>query len=131
MVPYKFRKLVVRFVFLERQDFADARIGRFGQFDLPTDQSFVNGSPVGERARLTESGSDLPELAAVIRRALFGHQLLAVDILFDRQQHLVRIDRFDQVIGDFRAYRLIHDILLLAFGDHDHRRSGADFLDLR
>ena len=54
-----------------------------------------------------------------------------MNVLFDRQQDLIRIDRFDQVVGNFRADRLVHDVLLLAFGDHNDRGHRPDLLDAR
>jgi hypothetical protein len=57
--------------------------------------------------------------------------LLGVDVLLDREQHLVGIHGFDEVVGDLRPDGLVHDVLLLALGDHDDRSSGAYFLDFR
>ena len=54
-----------------------------------------------------------------------------MDILFDRQEQLVRIDRFDQVISDLVTDSLVHDALFLALGHHDDRDIGIDRLDLR
>ena len=48
------------------------------------------------------------------------HYLAAVQIFLYRQQYLVGIHRLDQVIGDVVAHGLIHDVFLLALGDHYH-----------
>ena len=125
----KFGKFVVRFVLLVRENLADARIGRFGELHLPVIQLAVDLHPIGERPRIGERRRNAPELAAVIGRGLFGDQLLAVNVLFDRQQHLIRINRLDQVVGDLRSDRFVHDVLLLAFGNHDHRGHRPQLLD--
>ncbi len=44
-----------------------------------------------------------------------------IDDLFETQQHLVGINRFDQVIGDLAADGIIHQVLRFIFGDHHHR----------
>ena len=54
-----------------------------------------------------------------------------MDVLLDREQHLVWIHGFDEVVGDLRPDGLVHDVLLLALGDHDDRSSGAYLLDFR
>jgi len=73
---------------------------------------------------------DASELRTVVGGGLLGHQLLLVHVLLDREQHLVGVDGFDEVVGDLRAHGLVHDVLLLALGDHDHGGRGAHLLDL-
>ena len=51
-------------------------------------------------------------------------------VLLDREQHLIGVDGFDEVVGDLRADGLVHDVLLLALGHHDDGRRGAHLLDL-
>ena len=48
--------------------------------------------------------------------------LLKPHILFleHREQNLIRVDGFYEIIGDLLSHSLIHDILLLVLGDHDH-----------
>ena len=41
-----------------------------------------------------------------------------MDVLLQRQQYLVGIDGLDEVIGNLLADGLVHDVLLLALGDH-------------
>ena len=59
------------------------------------------------------------------------HQLAAVDVLLDGEQHLIWVNRFDDIVGDFGAYGLVHDVLLLALGNHHNRQVGSRSLDLR
>ena len=53
-----------------------------------------------------------------------------MNILLDRQEQLIRIDRFDQVIGDLVTDSLVHDAFFFALGNHDDRDIGIDRLDL-
>ena len=72
-----------------------------------------------------ERGRDAAELRTVVGGGLLGHQLLLVHVLLDREQHLVGVDGLDEVVGDLRPHGLVHDVLLLALGDHDDRGCGA------
>jgi len=53
-----------------------------------------------------------------------------VDVLLDREQHLIGIHGLDEVVGDLRSHGLVHDVLLLALGDHDDGCRRAHLLDL-
>ncbi len=131
MVADELGELVVGLVLLVGENFADARIGRFGQLHLPSHELPVDLHPVVERPRIGERRGDAAELAAVIGRRLFGDELQAVHVFLDGEQHLIGIDGLDEVVGDLRTHGLVHDILLLALGHHDDGRHGAQFLDAR
>ena len=51
-----------------------------------------------------------------------------MQVLLDRKQHLIGVDRLYDVVGYLRAYGLVHDVLLLALGDHYHGRCWAHVL---
>jgi len=53
-----------------------------------------------------------------------GNQPFGVNILLDGQNNLLGIYRFNQIVRNFASQRLIHDILLLALGNHHHRGGG-------
>ena len=52
-----------------------------------------------------------------------------MDVFLDRQEHLVRIDGLDEVVGDFRADGFVHDVLFFGLGDHHDGGRGGVFLD--
>ncbi len=130
VAAHEFAELLVGFALLVGEHLADARIGRVGQLDLPPREAAVERAPVGERVGHLEPGGEAPEFGAVVGRGLLGDEPLLVYVLLDREQHLVRIHGFDKVVGDLRTHGLVHDVLLLALGDHDHGRGGAHLLDL-
>ena len=54
-----------------------------------------------------------------------------MDILLNREQHLIGIYGFDDVVSNLRADGLIHQMLLLALCHHNDGRGGAHILNQR
>ena len=52
-----------------------------------------------------------------------------MDVFLEGEKYLIGIDRLDEIVGYLRANGLIHDILLLALGDHHHGHGGGYRLD--
>ena len=48
------------------------------------------------------------------------YTLALVDMLLERHQYLLRIDRFDQIVRYLLPYGLIHDVLFFRLRDHHH-----------
>ena len=71
------------------------------------------------------AGEFLPVIVPCLRR----NKLVGVKVFLYGQKYLFRIDRFYEVVGDFVADCLIHDIFFLAFGNHYHRNVGRYELD--
>ncbi len=65
----------------------------------------------------------------VVAGGLLTDQAPGLEVLLQRKQDLVRVHRLDQVIVDLAADGLLHDVLLLALGDHDHGHRGVAVLD--
>ena len=59
-----------------------------------------------------------------------SHKGIAVEVFLYRQQYLVWIYGFYEVVGNLAAYGLVHDVFLLALGNHDYRHIGLQQLDL-
>ena len=59
---------------------------------------------------------------AVIAGGLLRHKAVGVQYLFDCNQYLIGVHRLYKVVGDFVSYGLIHDVFLLALGNHYHRQ---------
>ena len=57
------------------------------------------------------------------------HYLLAVDILLQREENLVGVDGFDEIVSYLRPYGLVHDVFLFALGYHHHRHCRHQVLD--
>ena len=130
VAAHEFAELLVGLGLLVGQHLFDALVGGFAQLDLPCRDLAVDRTPVLERVGHLQRRGDAPELRTVVGGGLLGDELLLVYVLFDREQHLVGVDGFDEIVGDLRTHGLVHDILLLALGDHDHGRRGAHLFDL-
>ena len=127
----EFEELGVRLLLLALQDLCHSRVGYGLQLNFPVHQLLVQVYPVFEAVHHGQVHRDLPEFLLVVRGRLFGNQPAYVQVLFQAEQDLVWIHGLDQVIGDLRADGLLHDVFLLALGDHDHGKIGKFFLDLR
>ena len=129
MVFDKAHELVVGFRMLVFQNLQHASVLRFTQRGVPMHQAPVHFRPLLGIQAATEFHGKLTELAHVCRLGLFTAQASVVQNLFDRQQDLVGVDGLDQVIADFRSNGLLHDVFLLALGDHDDGHVGVPGLD--
>ncbi len=43
-----------------------------------------------------------------------------MDVLLQGEEDLVGVDGLDEIVGNLRPYGLVHDVFLLALGDHDN-----------
>ena len=130
VAAHEFREGLVGLRLLELDHLLDRSVAGLRQLDVPRGDAPVDVAPVGEVLGHLQRVGDAAELDAVVGRRLLGDELLLVDVLLDRQQYLVGVDGLDDVVGDLRADRLVHDVLLLALGHHDDGRGGAYLLDL-
>ena len=102
---------------------------RAAQFQFPAYQPLIDLGPVGEGATVADLHGDLLVVLLVACLRHLGDDLLSVDILLERQKNLTGIDGLDEVVGDLRSYRLLHDVLLLALRHHDDGRGRLYLLD--
>ena len=122
-------KLAVGVLELHVQDVRHARIFRLFQLELPMHQALKNGRPIRCIQSVHELHGNLAEFALVVRHGFFADQSTLVQVLLDGEQDLVGVDRLDQVIADFGADGFLHDVFLLALGDHDDRQMRPLVLD--
>ncbi len=54
-----------------------------------------------------------------------------MQVLFYRYQNLIGIDRLYEIVGNLATHSLIHNIFLLALGNHNHRRLRQALLQFR
>ena len=52
-----------------------------------------------------------------------------MDILLERQQYLIGVYRLYQVVGNLLSDGLLHNVLLLALGNHHHSDRGINLLE--
>ena len=116
---------------LHQEHFAQCLVGRLAQFQFPVNEPFVKLCPFRGVECFVYLCADASEVLPVAAHGGFGHDFLAVYVFFQGQQDLARVDRFDEVVGNFRADCLVHDVLFLAFGHHDDGHVGPELLDLR
>ncbi len=84
-------------------------------------KSLVHLYPVFIRAAIAYLHGYLLEVLLVARLGHLSHYFLSMYILLQRQQYLVGVNRLYQIVGNLRPDGLIHNVLLLALGHHNHR----------
>src|SRR5690606_20991260 len=99
------------------------------QLQFPENEFFIHVLPFLIIQTTAQRHSYLSELALVIMARGLAHQSLGVKILLYGEQYLVRVHRFDEIIGYLGADGLFHDLFLLALGYHDHRNKTVLGLD--
>lgn len=52
-----------------------------------------------------------------------------MDILLQREQYLVGVDRLDEVVGNLLSDGLLHDVFFFAFGHHYYRQRRLQLLN--
>ena len=55
--------------------------------------------------------------------------IVLMQIFLDRKKQLIRVDRLDQIVGDFVSDSLIHNAFFFALGDHHDRHCRSDFFN--
>ena len=120
----EFGECAVGFALLHREQFVHFAFG-LGEFQFPKDQFFVHFVPVVPRIGVVYLAADVLKLLPIVARCFFEYDFLVVEVLFDGKENLVGIDGLDEVIGYFVSDGLIHDILFLAFRDHDDGNGGV------
>ncbi len=121
---YVARKLSVGLLFLHEKHLFYALVGRFLELQLPTGDVFVHRYPLVEIEVVGQFHTNLAKLLLIFGSRLLVNQLFIVQITLERKQNLIGIDRFYKVIGYFTAYGVLHNALLLALGNHHHRKVG-------
>ena len=86
-------------------------------------------NPVFPLAAIHNLHCYLLEFLLVARLSDLGYNLLAMNILFECEEYLIGVDRLNQIISNLRAYRLVHDVFLLALCHHHDGHGRSDILD--
>ena len=128
-----FHKLAERgvcLVLLHHQQLVHVRF-RLCQLHFPENEFLVQFIPVLDGVRLVDLFRDAAEFLLIVGSGLLRHQRTGMQVLFERHENLVRIDRLDKIVGNLVADSLVHDVFLLALRNHNHRHIGMQLLDLR
>ena len=104
-------------------------VGAGGQLQFPVHQALVEFHPSRGIVGRVHVERELGELAAISRFGLLLHNLVAVDVPFQRHENLHRVDGFEQIVGNLCADGLVHEVLGLVFGDHHHGHVGLHLFD--
>ena len=107
------------------------RLVALDQLDIPIDQLAIDGSPLLEASCILHRGGNTTKLGTVVGGGLLGHKLLGLNVFLDERNHLRRVYGLDDIVGNLRAYSLVHNILLLALGYHNYGCGRAHILDKR
>ena len=126
---YELGETVVRLLLLHLQHLGHVAVRR-AQLQLPMHQPSIHILPVVYRLAVHYLHRYVLEVLLIARLRHFRHNLLAVNVLLQRQQNLVRVHGLYQVVGNLRADSLVHDVLLLAFRHHHDRRGRRELLYL-
>ena len=119
----------VSLLLLHGEHFGHLAVG-IAQFQFPFHESSVYFHPVAAGTAVHHLQCNLLVVLLVSALRHFGHDILLVDVLFQREQDLARVDGLDEIVGDFRPDSLVHDVFLFALGTHHNGSSGLDVLDL-
>ena len=71
------------------------------QFQFPVNQSFVDIHPIAQRLAIHYLHGDVLETLLIARLRHLRYNFFAVDVLFKRQQNLVGVHGFDEIVGYF------------------------------
>src|SRR5690625_3361434 len=117
----------VGLLILIRQDLP----GTFIAFELEVkpDEALINFDPFVVREVGHQCARDLIERLQVPLRNFFVADPPPFEQALQRQEDLAWIDRLRQVVADLAAEGLLHQVLLLALGDHHHGHIGRELLD--
>ena len=129
MVLDIFGEPVVGFFLLHLQHACHFAVGR-AQLYLPMNQTFVNILPALIASAVGNLHGELLIFLLVAALCNLCNNLLAVYVLLQCQQNLTRINGLYQVVGNLRAYGLVHNVFLFALGNHDDRRLGLNVFHL-
>ena len=99
------------------------------ELEFPMHKTTIYIHPILPRATVHDGHGYALEILLITRLGDLGNNLLAVDILLEGEKNLTGIDGLDEIIGYLGADGLIHDVFLLALGDHDHGCGGRYLLD--
>ena len=130
MVLHEFTKGIVRLFLLHEEHLLHRALGAAFQLQFPIDDALVELHPFVRLQPIVDAHAETGELLLVTLGRSLRNDHILVHVLFNRKQELVRIERFDEVIGNFIPDSLVHDALLFALRNHDHRRIRGDFLDV-
>ena len=81
------------------QHLCHAAVG-VAQFQFPVNETLVNLYPVFGSLAIGNLSGNVEEVLLVTTLSDFGHDFLAVDILFQGEEYLAGIDGLDQVVGN-------------------------------
>ena len=98
------------------------------ELEFPMYETPIYLDPVFPSAAIHNLHCNLLKLLLVARLSNLGDYLLAVDVLLQREENLVGVDRLDEIIGYLRAYGLVHNVLLLTLHDHHDWHGRSDLL---
>ena len=116
--------------FLHLQHLVHRAVG-LRKFQLPVHQLFIEFFPALRIKVFRHLEVYFGKLLPVTRLRGFLHDFAAVYVFLNAQQDLVGVDGLDEVVGDFRADGLVHNIFLLVFRYHHHGRVHPALFELR
>ena len=123
-----FAKASVSLLLLHIEHLRHLRIGS-AELQFPAYQPLVNIDPVLPRATVHNLHRQLLELLLITGLHRLRHDFAAMDILLQRQQYLVGVDGFDQIVSYLLADGLVHDVFLFALRHHHDGNLRSYLLD--
>ena len=100
------------------------------QFELPSDECLIHLHPVVVVLAIAYLHCYLLIVLLISRLCCCSDDFFAVYVSLQCSQYLYGVDRLYQIVGNLRSDGLLHDVLLLALGDHHDGCGRRDFLYL-
>ena len=129
MLLVKAAVLRVGLALLREKDVVDIVVVGTRQFQIPIDQAAVHLLPLFGVHTVRQLHAYLAKLLLVVLRTVLALQPTPLGVLLHRQQQLTGRHGFNQVVADFSAEGVIHNMFLLALGNHHHRQLRPALLD--
>ena len=123
-------KITIRVRFLGVENLFHAFLVGLIEFNFPINQFLINFFPLFKTKFIGNSHPNLHKFTLITLRSSLTYKSFFIKIFLYTQQNLVWIYGFNQVIGNFTANCLFHNMFFLIFSNHDYRNVWAILFNL-
>ena len=127
----KFGKLNIGFFFLALQQLRKLTVENLVEFNFPIQDFLIIFCPVLVSFQVRKLHREVAKFLLVFQNSFLLHQCFFLKILFQREQYLVRIYWFKDIISNLRTNGLLHNGFLFIFGHHYNFNGRIDIFNHR